>query len=160
MNNNYKVQMHREANAGSITTREFARDNNINALKLRSFLRHDDTIRCAFTRNRTNYYSIEKITKWLKKNIERFNGAEKNIDNRSCVFFCNRDTVYKPIELRRKKGCCVDCIEKSIDRIISTDKDDDHRERVHAARVRVDDIKSMRSLENNITEGWMYELDI
>ena len=117
--NNISSEINKELNAGAITTREFARDNNINVLTLRGFLQNDDTIIPAFSRSRINYYSLERINNWLKKNIGRFNGADKNIDNHARDFFCTRDTIYKPIELRRKNGCCVDCRKKAAARVIS-----------------------------------------
>lgn len=152
---NFDVQMDREANASSVTTREFASDNNVNVLRLRGLLKNDDTITATFTRNRVHYYKLETLTNWLKKNAERFNGVDKKVRDKASDFFCTRDTVYKPIALRRKNGCCVDCREKARNRVISDDKDVGSKHRVHASRVRIDNIKDMRALEDDITEGWM-----
>jgi hypothetical protein len=155
--NNISSEMNKELNAGTVTTRQFAKDNNLNVLTLRGFLQNEDTIRPAFTRSRINYYNLERLTNWLNKNIWRFNGKEKNVDNQARDFFCTRDTVYKPIELRRRNGCCVDCIEKARNRVIVVENEEEAAVRVHTVKTKIDDIAAARLLKDNITDSWMNE---
>lgn len=152
MNNS---QIGRELNGISITARDFASDNNVSVSALRARLQYDDTIKPKFTRVRVHYYSLSGLTKWFKNNIGRFNGTEKKINNQARDFYCTGSDTYKPTELRRVSGCCVDCREKARNRVIAIDKSEETAIRVHTVKTKIDDIAAARLLKDNISDSWM-----
>lgn len=165
MYNNYDVQMDREINNASVSVREFANDNNIGVMNLRGFLRYDNTIKPAFTRGSTNYYKLELLTNWLKRNKNRFDGFTRAAKPVTRDFYCTSCGDYPSIDLKSKKfNCCMNCEKKATAAKLASvelDKSPNTNKIITPAlrlKHRVDDMNHGRELKQLASvDNWMNE---
>ena len=105
---NFDVQMNREANAVSVTLREFAKDNKINKHVLCGLV-DKDNLTTAFTRRNVHYYKLDVLTSWFMDNRYKFKPNKLHND-----YYCKSCRIHTTIDRKSTRyPCCVGCEKKA-----------------------------------------------
>lgn len=73
MFNNYKVQKSTVKNKPSMSLNEYCDLNSLNTMSVKASFHLDTSILPAFNRRSVNYYHVDDLNSWVKRNTDKVN---------------------------------------------------------------------------------------
>ena len=148
-------------NIDTVSIRQFANNNDINAQSLRNVIAHDDSINHEHLRGNIKHYNLVKLTKWLKVNASRFlNGyiiPVKHTLTQVGEFWCGSCSCYR-LESEKVAGKlhCAGC-DKLRSAPVHVDENGlkSTKSTNTNAWQKIEDKKDRRELELIVSDKWM-----